>query len=115
MPALSRAEILARKVRGAKTERVPLGDGYVVVRGLTRGESHETVDKSTRETEIIGLHYGIVEPTMSMADISAWMDNDESGAFQPIINMIQKLSGNAEGQGKEYTKSLSGDGSGTTS
>jgi len=111
MAALSRAEILARKVTG-RTERVDLpGDdgAYVVVRGLTRGESHETVGATTREAEVIALAHGLVEPTMTRADVEEWLDGDMAGSIQAVVMMIQELSGSGDGQGKEYTKSVSGE------
>lgn len=107
MTALSRDEILARKVYG-DVERVPLGDGYVVVRGLTRGEAHETYGKSTIDAETIAIAYGMVEPAMSRDDVAEWLAADVSGAIQPVITAIQRLSGNEDGAGKEYTKSVSG-------
>lgn len=109
MAALSRSEILARKVSGV-TERVPIDDvdGYVVVRGLSRGESHETVGKTTLEAEIIALAYGLVEPAMTREDVALWLADDQAGTIQKLISVIQRLSGNDEGQGKEYTKSVSG-------
>lgn len=112
MPALSRTEILARKVHG-RTERLPFptpdSDDYLVVRGLSRGEAQETVGKSVAELEALIVWHGMVEPNdMSLDDVRAWMANDESGAFEPVIETINRLSGNAPGQGKEYTKSVSG-------
>jgi hypothetical protein len=104
---LSRAEVLARRVHG-KTEEVPIDDdgGIVIVRGLTRDEAHETVGKSTKESEQLALHFGVVEPEMSLADAAEWMANDESGVIDDVVKMVQRMSG--EGRGKEYTKSVSG-------
>lgn len=112
MPALSRAEILARKVHG-ETERVPFptpdSDDYLVVRGLSRGEAQETVGKNVAELEALIVWHGLIEPNdMSLEDVRNWMANDQSGAFEPVIQKINTLSGNAPGQGKEYTKSVSG-------
>lgn len=104
---LSRAEILARRVHG-RTERVDLGDGYVVVRGLTRGEAQETVGKEVRELEALIVWHGLVQPELDYADVLEWMDNDESGLFEPIIKAINTLSGNDRGAGKAYTKSVPG-------
>lgn len=116
MPALSRNEILARKVHG-ETARVPIDDqgGYVVVRGLTRGEAHETVGKSTREAEVIAIAAGLIEPAMDRADVEVWLDNEESGIIDLVIKQIQHLSGEWRGAGKEYTKSVPGGESDTSS
>lgn len=105
---LSRDEILARRVHGTTSE-VPIDDdgGVVVVRGLTRGEAHETVGKSTAETEALALHFGLVEPAMSLEDARAWIAEDESGVIDRVIAEIRRLSGENPGQAKEYTKSVS--------
>lgn len=112
MAVLTRAEILARKVHG-RTERVPFptpdSEDWLAVRGLSRAEAQETVGKSVPELEALIVWYGLVQPDdMTLDDVKAWMANDESGAFEPVIAMINALSGNAPGQGKEYTKSVSG-------
>lgn len=106
---LSREEILARKLYG-RTERVPIGDdgGYVVVRGLTRAEAQETVGKPVPELEAMIVQMGMLEPALSMDDVFEWMASDESGVFEPIISMINTLSGNEAGAGKRYTKSVPG-------
>jgi hypothetical protein len=108
MAVLSRAEILARKVHG-HTEHVDLGDGEeVVVRGLSRGESHELTKRQDdfAWVEMQALAWGIVEPEMDFDDVVAWCARDQSGVVQKVINKIQELSGGEPGQGKEATKSL---------
>ena len=108
MAVLSRAEILARKVHG-NTEHVDLGNGdEVVVRGLTRGESHELTKRQEDFVfvEIQALAWGIVEPAMTFDDVLAWCNGDESGVVQKVVNKIQQMSGSEPGQGKEATKSL---------
>jgi hypothetical protein len=63
---------------------------------------------TTFQAEVIALSAGLLEPPMTREDVAAWLDRDQSGVFQPIIEAIQRLSGNEAGAGKEYTKSVSG-------
>ena len=107
MATLTRAEILARKVYG-KTDTVTLEDGaQVIVRGMTRGEARELsrID-DPGDVENTALHYGLVEPALSIEDVAKWCANDGSGDVQTVVDAIQRLSGTAPGQPKEYTKSL---------
>lgn len=114
MALLTREQILARKVAG-KTEIVPLGDGdEVEVRGITRGEAAEigsidpeTVDNPDKEAEIMALAFGLVNPALTLDEVREWYAGEQSGAIQAVSDMIRSLSGQAAGQGKEATKSVS--------
>jgi len=108
MAVLTREQILARKVAGV-TEEVDLGDGSsVIVRGLSRREASETskVDDDFEEVEILALHYGLVDPPLSVDDVRAWRAGDQSENVQKVVSVIQRLSGSAPGQGKDATKSV---------
>lgn len=108
MAVLSREQILARKVAG-HTETVPLGDGEVVVRGLSRREASECGKLDDQdEVEALALHFGLVDPALSVDDVRTWREQDESGELQKVVDKIQSLSGSAPGQGKDATKSVSG-------
>lgn len=107
MAVLSREQILARKVAG-KTEEVDLGDGgSVVVRGLTRAEAGRVgkIDDE-QEVECTALHLALVEPALSMDDVRAWQESDDSGTIQRVVDVVQRLSGTAPGQAKDATKSV---------
>lgn len=114
MALLTREQILARKVAG-KTEVVTLPDGdEVEVRGITRGEAaeigkidHETVENPDKEAEMMALAFGLVNPALSLEDVREWYAGEQSGAIQMISDKIRELSGQAQGQGKEATKSVS--------
>lgn len=107
--ALTRDQILARK---AGHEQVPLGTGFVVVRGMTRKEAHRSREcDGEEEAEIFGVATCLVDPKMSIEDVRAWFEGDASGEVQPIVERILQLSGMMEGQGKEATKSVRGRGS----
>jgi hypothetical protein len=109
MAVLTREQLLARKVAG-KTEIVDLGDGSeVVVRGLTRGEAGRVGKiEDEQEVEVTALHLALVEPAMSLDDIRAWQEQDESGVIQRVVDAVQRLSGTAPGQAKDATKSVPG-------
>jgi hypothetical protein len=106
--ALTRDEILARKVAG-RTEQVPLGDGHVTVRGLTRKEAArmQAAGDDVIRSEAIALSIAVVTPKLTEAEALEWLEQDGSEAIQPVITAIQRLSGSAPGQAKEYTKSVS--------
>lgn len=107
MAVLSREQILARKVAG-KVEPVELSDGEVVVRGLSRGEASAVGKLDDQdEVECLALHLGLVDPVMSVDDVRLWRAQDESGEIQKVVDVIQRMSGTAPGQGKDATKSVS--------
>lgn len=106
---LSKDEVLARKVYG-DTEFVDFGDGTgVVVRGLTRGEAGRLNNaENDMHAERLSMCWGIVEPAMTLSEVDAWYEEARSGDIQKIMNVMQRLSGGAPGQAKEYTKSVPG-------
>lgn len=106
MSVLSREQILARKVAGV-TATVPLGDGEVVVRGLSRGEASACGKlDDPDDVECLALSLGLVDPALSVDDVRAWRDADQSGELQRVVDKIQAMSGTAPGQGKDATKSV---------
>ncbi len=107
MAVLSRDEILARKVHG-RTEHVELADGSeVVVRGMTRGEASETSRmEDFEDVEIYALACAMIEPKLTPDEVRLWRSQDESGEIQKVVDVIQRLSGTKEGEGKEATKSV---------
>lgn len=108
MAVLSRDQVLARKVAGT-VETVHLDGGEVVVRGLSRRQASECGKLDDQdEVENLALHYGLVDPPMSIEDVATWREQDESGQIQRVVDAIQRLSGTAPGQGKDATKSVPG-------
>lgn len=101
--ALTREQILARKVAG-HTEEHPIGDDVVIIRGLTRDES---LDMRTageagdlRAADNLLIHYGLVEPQMSVEDVAAWAAADDAGTLVDLSQAIARLSRMVEGAGK---------------
>lgn len=106
MAILTREQILARKL-GAEPVKLGDGSGEVLVRGLSRQESHAIGKlEDNAEREVQSLAAGLVDPAMSADDCRAWMGNDSFGALQPVVQRIMELSGMAPGQGKDATKSV---------
>lgn len=101
--ALTREQILARKVAG-NTEEHKIGDDVVIIRGLTRDESlsmrqaSESGDLGAADNLLI--HYGLVEPEMSVDDVAAWAAADDAGTLVDLSQAIARLSGMSEGAGK---------------
>jgi hypothetical protein len=101
--ALTRDEILARKVHG-NTEQFALGDGdggYVVIRGLTRNEALQVREgKTTGDMDNLMISLGMVDPVMSPEDVAAWGEVGDAGTMIRLSNRISELSGMVEGAGK---------------
>src|SRR6478609_7456716 len=104
MAQLTREQILARK-RGQDV--VDLGDGSTVkVRGLSRNEAQHVADaKTTLERDAIMISLGLVDPELSPDDVLDWFGEAPAGDVKAIALRIAELSGMAEGQGKQATKS----------
>lgn len=99
--ALTREEILARKVAG-RTEVFDLGDGgEVVIRGLTRNEALAVRGcESTGDMDSMMISFGLVDPVMSPEDVDTWGSADDAGTMIRLSNRISELSGMVEGAGK---------------
>ena len=99
--ALTREQILARKVAG-KTEPFDMGDGEeVIIRGLTRNEALEVrACETVGEMDSLMISFGLVEPVMTAADVDAWGAGDDAGTMIRLSNRISELSGMVEGAGK---------------
>lgn len=105
---LTREQILARRVGGGReTVELP-GGGSVVVRGLSRKESHHlTALKDTEDQEIYAVSCALVDPALSEEDIRLWFEQEGSaGDIQAIAKRVNEMSGLSDGSGKELTKSV---------
>jgi len=84
------------------------GVGTVTVRGLNRKEAlavrESGDDPSDQEPWII--HFGMVEPALSIDDAREWIKVAPAGELQELTVRIAELSGMAEGQAKDATKSV---------
>jgi len=105
MARLTREQVLARKLGHGV---VDLGDGDTVeVRGLSRDEAHhlQTLEV-VRDRDLYMIATGMVDPKMNEDDAAAWFAGDEAGSLEKVANEITRLSGMADGQGKDATKSV---------
>jgi hypothetical protein len=105
MGQLTREQLLARKIGH---EVVDLGDGSTVkVRGLNRDQAHTMQQLDTsRDRDLFMIAEGMIEPKMNEEDVAAWFAGDETGAIERVSKAIVRLSGMADGQGKDATKSV---------
>lgn len=99
--ALTRDEILARKKTGRTTERFPIGDGEVIIRGLTRDEALQVRGAETlAEKDNVLISCGLVDPEMTPADVAEWAAEEDAGLLGALSQRIGELSGLVEGAGK---------------
>lgn len=89
---------------------VPVRNGFVRVRALTRGEvnrirssvkSTEDAIKRTAELEAKSLAKAMVNPTMTIPDVQRWQENSPAGEIEPVVQKVQELSGLLDGAAKE--------------
>jgi hypothetical protein len=100
MGNLTREEILARK-RGHLPVELPDGSGTVTVRGLNRREAlvvSEMEDLYERDAYMLSV--GLVDPVMSIDDVKAWGEDDDSGTIEAVSRAIGEQSRMVEGAGK---------------
>jgi hypothetical protein len=101
---LTREQILSRKV-GTATYPHQMGDDVVLIRGLSRNESLEVRylvdDQGDRKAaDNLIIHYGLVEPALSVEDVELWGSQDAAGELTRLSNHIAEVSGLVEGAGK---------------
>jgi hypothetical protein len=98
--ALTREQILARKVAG-HTESFKIGDGEVIIRGLTRNEALLVrAGDNAGEMDNLMISLGMVDPVMTPEDVDAWGEVGDAGTMIRLSNRISELSGMVEGAGK---------------
>lgn len=100
MGNLTREEILARKMGQAMVE-LPDGSGTVTVRGLNRREAMTVAGMDDHyERDAYLTSCGLVDPAMTVEDVKAWGENDETNTLEVVSRAIGELSGMVEGAGK---------------
>jgi hypothetical protein len=99
--ALTREQILARKTVGRPPVKFTLPDGEVIlIRGMTHGESFQARTDDPDERYDYMIHFGLVEPKLSLEDARAWRQGDDAGVIESVCHRVMELSGLAEGAGK---------------
>lgn len=93
---------------------VELGFGTVRVRGLSRGEVFMVQQlKGTELQERRTLALGMLDPTMTEAEVGQWQRSSPAGEIEPVTEKIRDLSGvgaNSEKQAMQTFRDDSGDG-----
>jgi hypothetical protein len=100
MGNLTREQILARK-RGHEVVELPDGSGTVEVRGLNRREAlniAEIDEAAERDAQLIS--YGLVDPQLTVDEVKAWGEEDDTGTLEHVSYRIGVLSRMVEGAGK---------------
>jgi hypothetical protein len=85
------------------------GVGTVTIRGLSRAElllSGKHSDAGALVMERHMLHYAMVDPAVSVADVEKWQRAAPAGELQPLVNKVNELSGIGRDVQKEAIKSL---------
>ena len=81
------------------------GLGLVRVRGLSRDEAIRTqTDAGTLATEQLMLSYGMVRPTMTVAQAARWQKSSLANVIEPVSRRIGELSGMLDSSAKEIVK-----------
>jgi hypothetical protein len=103
MATLDKAALLARSVANDDTEEVPIGNGVVIVRALTRGEVRAAKragkgDDESAEDHLIAT--ALVDPKMTADEVGEWLEEAPAGDAVAIGEAVQRLSGLSEGAPK---------------
>jgi hypothetical protein len=100
MGNLTREAILARKL-GQRVVELPDGSGTVTVRALNRREALNVSDiDDVYERDAYMMSIGLVDPVMSVDDVKAWGEEDDTGTIEAVSRAIGELSRMVEGAGK---------------
>lgn len=91
---------------GFPEDDVPIpGVGTVRVRGLSRFEalSMKAVDNAVASERLM-LHYAMVDPPMTEAEIGKWQRASGASELEPVTGKIAELSGMTQDAAKEAVK-----------
>lgn len=107
MDIVNKETLLARRL-GQEPVEMP-GLGWVMVRGLTRGELADIQGLEGPDAERASIAIGMVDPQLTRAEVDTWFDSNAAMEPQPVVNVINRLSGMGKAAQKEAYKSA-GDG-----
>jgi len=105
MAILSRDDLLSGG--NLATDTVAITTGEVRIRAVTRGEAVQirTRGKGWQQQEPHILHFGLVEPELSVEDAEKWIMVAPAGDVQRVVQEISRLSGMDPATPKGATKS----------
>jgi len=109
--AINKEALLAKRAEGSTREvKLPSGDGFVVVRALTRREALRVkamdLDEETSEVQLLAL--AMVEPEMTAEEIAQWQEVAPAGELAPVVDMILSLTGMTADIEKETVRRFPG-------
>ncbi|HEX5120362.1 MAG TPA: hypothetical protein VFW65_34705 [Pseudonocardiaceae bacterium] len=86
---------LLTKARLAEEDVELPGVGTVRVRALSRAEAMKVTDRElpVARMEQVLLSMAMVDPVMSEADVAEWQTAAPGGELEPVVEVIQRLSG----------------------
>lgn len=88
------------------------GLGTIRVRGLSRAEAlqvQKLQGSGVAALERAMLALAMVDPKLSEGEVRQWQDAAPAGELEPVTDMVQELSGMAEGAAKEAYKEFEDD------
>lgn len=103
MDIVSKEELLKRRL-GQEPVELP-GLGTVIVRGLTRGELARVQGMDGPDAERESLAFGMVDPQLTREEVDIWFDGNAAMEPQPVVAVINRLSGYGKAAQKEAYKS----------
>lgn len=85
------------------------GVGTLTIRTLTRAQALEVqqrgADGDVSAAENLLMHYGIVQPAMTLAQVAQWAESAPAGELQAVSVAIGRISGMHPDSGKAAYKS----------
>lgn len=103
-------DALLKRKADSDTRKVPIGDlGFVLVRGLSRGEVTAAKDdfpEEQRENALIAM--ALVDPEMTVDEVGQWLDTAPAGDSVAVMTAVAELSGITEGARKSSVPAVRG-------
>lgn len=102
---MDKSKLLANRTKTVDIELEGLG--VVTVRSLTRAETHSMGKANGNEAKMeqMLLHFGMVDPELTEAEVKAWQEVANTGDIQVLVEAILELSGMGAGSDKAAYKS----------
>lgn len=90
------------KARAGKVQTVPVDDGEVKVRALTRAEAHSLRGKelTEEEAERAVLALAMVQPALTEEEVGEWQKVAPAGEVNDVLTAVMDLSGMNVGAAK---------------
>jgi len=110
MTKLTAQDLIDAAKESQDTQEVEIpGVGTILIRTLRRNEVMMASDRKSKDIEPFLLSRAIVEPRMSISQVRTWLENAPSGMVQPLVDLVQELSGLTDKAGKESVERFPGE------